>query len=52
MLTTTAGSYLIQLIYFAAALVAFRLAYSMRGRAGRSWRYLVVLLGCSVPVLA
>lgn len=51
-LTTTAGSYLIQVIYFAVVVVALRLVYSMRGRPGQWWRYLVVLLGCSVPVLA
>jgi amino acid transporter len=51
-LTTTAGSYLIQIIYFAVVLVAFRLVYSMRGRPGQWWRYLVVLIGASVPILA
>ncbi|HET6866894.1 MAG TPA: APC family permease [Solirubrobacteraceae bacterium] len=51
-LTTTTGSYLIQIIYFAMVLVAFRLVYSMRGRPGQWWRYLVVLIGASVPVLA
>jgi hypothetical protein len=32
--------------------VALRLVWSMRGQRGQWWRYLVVLLGCSVPVLA
>jgi len=26
--------------------------WTMRGRPGQWWRYLVVLLGCSVPILA
>lgn len=51
-LTTTTGSYLVQLIYFAVVVVALRLVYSMRGRPGQWWRYIVVLIGCSVPVLA
>jgi amino acid transporter len=51
-LTTTTGSYLVQLIYFAVVIVAFRLVYGMRGRAGQWWRYIVVLLGVSVPILA
>jgi amino acid transporter len=51
-LTTTAGSYLIQLIYFAMVVVALKLVWSMRGQPGQWWRYIVVLIGCSVPVLA
>jgi len=51
-LTTTTGSYLVQFIYFAVVVVAFRLVYSMRGGPGQWWRYIVVLIGASVPVLA
>lgn len=51
-LTTTVGSYMVQFIYFAVVVVGLRLVYSMRGRPGQWWRYLVVILGCSVPVLA
>jgi amino acid transporter len=51
-LTTTVGSYMVQFIYFAVVVVGLRLVWSMRGRPGQWWRYLVVLLGCSVPILA
>jgi amino acid transporter len=51
-LTTSAGSYLIQIIYFAVVVVALKLVYSTRGQPGQWWKYLVVLIGCSVPVLA
>jgi hypothetical protein len=32
--------------------VGLKLVWSMRGRPGQWWRYLVVVLGCSVPILA
>jgi amino acid transporter len=51
-LTTTVGSYMVQFIYFAVVVVGLKLVWSMRGRPGQWWRYLVVLLGCSVPILA
>jgi amino acid transporter len=51
-LTTTVGSFMVQFIYFAIVVVGLRLVWSMRGQPGQWWRYLVVLLGCSVPVLA
>jgi amino acid permease len=51
-LTTTVGSFMVQFIYFAIVVVGLRLVWQMRGHAGQWWRYLVVLLGCSVPVLA
>jgi amino acid permease len=51
-LTTTVGSFMVQFIYFAVVVVGLRLVWRMRGRSGQWWRYLVVLLGCSVPVLA
>src|SRR5581483_7425324 len=51
-LTTTVGSFMVQFIYFAVVVVGFRLVWTMRGQPGQWWRYLVVLLGCSVPVLA
>ncbi len=51
-LTTTVGSYLVQLIYFAVVVVSLRLVWSMRGRPGQWWRYLLVVLGCCVPPLA
>jgi amino acid transporter len=51
-LTTTVGSYMVQLIYFAVVVVGLRFVYRMRGRPGQWWRYLLVVLGCSVPVLA
>jgi amino acid transporter len=51
-LTTTVGSYMVQFIYFAVVVVGLRLVYRMRGQPGQWWRFLVVALGCSVPVLA
>jgi amino acid transporter len=51
-LTTTVGSYMVQFIYLAVVVVGLKLVWSMRGRPGQWWRYLVVLLGCSVPILA
>jgi amino acid transporter len=51
-LTTTVGSFMVQFIYFAVVVVGLRLVWQMRGRPGQWWRFLVVLLGCSVPVLA
>jgi hypothetical protein len=43
---------MVQFIYFAVVVVGLRLVWSMRGQPGQWWRYLVVLLGCSVPILA
>jgi hypothetical protein len=43
---------MVQFIYFAVVVVGLRLVWRMRGRGGQWWRYLVVALGCSVPVLA
>jgi amino acid transporter len=51
-LTTTVGSFMVQLIYLAIVVVGLKLVWSMRGRAGQWWRYLVVILGISVPILA
>ncbi|MHB1571269.1 MAG: APC family permease [Solirubrobacteraceae bacterium] len=51
-LTTTAGSYMVELIYFAVVVVALRLVYQLGGGARNWWRYIAVLIGCSVPVLA
>jgi amino acid transporter len=51
-LTTTAGSYMVELIYFAVVVVAFRLVYRLGGGPRSWWRYVVVLLGASVPILA
>jgi amino acid transporter len=51
-LTTTVGSFMVQFIYFTIVVVGLKLVWTMRGRPGQWWRYLVVLLGCSVPILA
>jgi len=51
-LTTTVGSFMVQLIYLAIVVVGLKLVWSMRGRPGQWWRYLVVILGISVPILA
>jgi amino acid transporter len=51
-LTTTVGSFMVQFIYFTVVVVGLKLVWSMRGRPGQWWRYLVVILGCSVPILA
>jgi amino acid transporter len=51
-LTTTVGSFMVQFIYFTVVVVGLKLVWSMRGRPGQWWRYLVVVLGCSVPILA
>jgi hypothetical protein len=43
---------MVQFIYFTVVVVGLKLVWSMRGRPGQWWRYLVVVLGCSVPILA
>jgi amino acid transporter len=49
----TVGSFLIQLVYLALAVVALRLVARMDvGPVGKAWRLLAVLVGCAIPILS
>jgi amino acid transporter len=49
----TVGSFLIQLVYFALAVVALKLVARMEvGPAGKAWRFAAVLVGCAIPILS
>ncbi len=53
LITTAAGSYLIELIYLFLAVVALRILYREYGFGARHlWKYVVVLLGLVTPILA
>lgn len=52
-ITTSVGSYLVELIYLFLAVVALRLLYQEHGLAlVHLWRYALVLMGLATPVLA
>jgi histidine transporter len=52
-LAATVGSFLIQLVYFALAVVALKLVARMEvGAAGKAWRFVAVLIGCAIPLLS
>ena len=49
-ISATAGSFAIELVYLVLSVVALRLVYQMGG-AGQWWRYLVVLVAIATPIL-
>jgi amino acid transporter len=52
-ITTSAGSYLVELIYIFLALFALKLLYESRhSETGLWWKTLLVLLGLATPILA
>jgi amino acid transporter len=49
----TVGSFLIQLVYLALAVVALRLVARMDvSGAAKAWRFVAVLVGCAIPILS
>jgi amino acid transporter len=49
----TVGSFLIQLVYFALAVVALKLVAQMEVTPlGKAWRFFAVLVGAAIPILS
>jgi len=51
-ITATAGSFLIEAIYFILAIVAFRLVWQARAEGGLWWKFPVLVVAVATPVLA
>ena len=50
-ISATAGSFAIELVYLVLAVVALRLVWQMNGQPGQWWRYPVVLIAIATPIL-
>ncbi|HLK42903.1 MAG TPA: APC family permease [Thermoleophilia bacterium] len=50
-ISATAGSFAIELVYLVLAVVALRLVYQMNGTPGQWWRYPVIVVAILTPLL-